>query len=308
MTVARSTQKKSKGRATARAKSSLKISKVAVIYRPHKPEALKLAQDLVEWLGIAGVKVFSRIGQNGLKGTKKLASERVIADLDLIVVVGGDGTYLKAVQLLNGCPVPILGVNLGYLGFLTETRVDELYQALELALKGRLKVHTRAMLEVTVQGKARKPQRYLALNDIVIERGQVSQLINMAVLSYGHLISDIKADGLILSTPTGSTAYNLAAGGPILHPEVHAVVVTPICPHSLTNRPITLPDNHVITVRINEAYQKAVFMVDGQRREDINVKDVITVRKSDNRHLMLSLPYHNYLDLLRAKLKFGQRD
>lgn len=285
-----------------------KIATVAVVYRPHKPEALKLAQDLTSWLKLAGVRVFSRPGQNGLKGTQKLNSERAIENLDLVVVVGGDGTYLKAVQLLNGRPVPVLGVNLGYLGFLTETRIDELYKALESALKGKLKVQMRSMLEVTVQSKSRKSQTYLALNDIVIERGPVSQLINMAVMSDGHLISDLKADGIILSTPTGSTAYNLAAGGPILHPEVKAVVVTPICPHSLTNRPITLPDHHVISIRINEAYQKAVFMVDGQRREDINVKDEITIRLSEKKHVMLSLPSHNYLDLLRAKLKFGQRD
>jgi NAD+ kinase len=296
-------------------RSSSSIRHVLVAYRPHKPEAFKLAEDVAGWLKHAGLHVWSRPGQKALKQTKNIKSPKQLDDLDLVVVVGGDGTYLKAVQLLKGRLIPFLGVNLGALGFLTDTRIQELYHALDLALRGKLKQYQRTMLDVEVQAggrnsKAKKAPTtsYLALNDIVIERGPVGQLINLGVYSGKHLVTDLKADGLIISTPTGSTAYNLAAGGPILHPDLAALVLTPICPHSLTNRPIVLPAHMPLDIRITEAHQKAAFVIDGQRRVDVAVEDEICIQISQKKHLALQLPEHNYFDLLREKLKFGQRD
>lgn len=300
-------RKKSDNRATT------SIRHVLVAYRPHKPEAFKLAEDVSGWLKQAGLNVWSRPGQKALKGTKNISSPKQLDQLDLVVVVGGDGTYLKAVQLLEGRLIPFLGVNLGALGFLTDTRIKELYHALDMALRGKLKQYQRTMLDVEVKGRTSKSKKsstasYLALNDIVIERGPVGQLINLGVFSNRHLVTDLKADGLIISTPTGSTAYNLAAGGPILHPDLAALVLTPICPHSLTNRPIVLPAHMPLDIRITEAHQKAAFVIDGQRRVDVVVEDEICIQISQKKHLALQLPEHNYFDLLREKLKFGQRD
>ncbi len=305
-----------KGTSKAARVTSTHLKNVLIAYRPHKPEAFKLAEDVAGWLRHAGIKVWTRTGQKTLKGSKSLTRPQELDRIELVIVVGGDGTYLKSVQLLAGRPVPVLGANLGSLGFLTDTRIEELYHALDLALRGKLKRHERILLEVEVNHKRSKRgralttpgQAYLALNDIVIERGPIGQLINLGVYSREKLVTELKADGLIVATPTGSTAYNLAAGGPILHPDLEAIVVTPVCAHSLTNRPITVPASVDLNIRITEAHQKAAFVIDGQRRVDVAVDDDILIRVSDKKHLALQMPDHSYFDLLREKLKFGHRD
>lgn len=281
---------------------------VCIVYRPSKPEAFAAACDLVEWLRIHKITAYSSADEKLIPGTRKLTNQKQIEALDLVVVLGGDGTYLRTVQLLNGLQTPVLGVNLGSLGFLTETRVDDLYKCLDLAMNGKMVVRERAMLAVSLERKGRLERESLALNDVVIERGPTSRLINLSIFSDNSLISELKADGLVITTPTGSTAYNLAAGGPIMHPETPAIAITPICPHSLTDRPITLPDNRVITIRVNEPVQKAVFMVDGVALKEIDERDVIKIQRSPKIHAMLTQPENDYFDILKTKLNFGQRN
>lgn len=292
----------------AQMSQSSRIKNVGIIFRPRKPQAAQLANEIVEWLKAKNVNVYTHGPYNKLKGTRRLKKGSGAKKLNLFIVVGGDGTYLKAVRLINGYDIPVLGINHGSLGFLTESPATEVFKTLERAISGRLKLQTRSMLEVTIKKNGKKPATHLALNDIVIERGPVSRLISLGIYSDNNLITELKADGLIVCTPTGSTAYNLASSGPIVHPEVKALVITPICPHSLTNRPVTIPDHQVITIKVTQSTQKAVFMVDGLKCADIRDADEVVIKKSKQLHHRMVAPTSSYFDILRAKLKFGQRD
>jgi len=257
-----------------------------------------MASELSEWLLKKNRASYSLTDQE-LPHSESLKD---IAQIDLIIVLGGDGTYLEAVRRLNGLKKPILGINLGSLGFLTVTPADEMYSMVERTLNNELHIRPREMLEVQWED-----QKATALNDITLERGGQIQLLNLSVYVDDHLVSHLKADGLIFSSPTGSTAYNLAAGGPILHPEVNAFAMTPICPHSLTDRPIIFPDDLSISVEITKSDQIATLTTDGQKKAELRGGQKVIIRKAACSHYVLRLKSHNYFDLLKEKLKFGQR-
>lgn len=274
-----------------------KIRKVAVVIRPDTQEAEAAGAKVAAWFHDRGVKVFSHPGQR-IKGTQKLENKN---DLQLVVVLGGDGTYLAAIRMLDGARIPVIGFNMGSLGFLTFTRAEDLLPTLKKAMEGRLEVHSRAMIRVK---KAGERKSYLALNDVVIERGPQSRLINITVSVDQMPINSVKADGLIIATPTGSSAYNLAAGGPLLHPDANALVVTPICAHSLTSRPFVFPDDRNLVFKLEE---KAVLTVDGVQVAGLNAGDKVTVQRDENDHLFLRKAGVNYFSIIREKLKFGER-
>jgi NAD+ kinase len=184
--------------------------------------------------------------------------------------------------------------------------VDEVFEVLESALNGKMKKEPVALMSVQV--KTIHVQKFIALNDIVIERGQSTHLLNIGMYWDGDLVTETKADGMIISTPTGSTAYNLAAGGPILQPNVHAIVATPICPHSLTSRPIIFPDDKTLSVKILGQKRAGTLSIDGQRRADINEDCEILIQRHKLEHIVLRKSSHNFFSLLREKLKFGERD
>lgn len=281
-----------------------KIKKVAIVYRRSTPQALALAKDLSRWLHERKITVFSHPTQK-LNDAKPVGSPK---DLDLVVVLGGDGTYLEAVRMLNGERVPLLGVNLGGLGFLTVTRVQNLFPMVELALAGKLEVKQRSMIHVEVRSASKVKAEFSALNDVVIERGPASRLIDISLTVDKLPITAIKADGLIVSSPTGSTAYNLAAGGPILHPEVNAIVVTPICPHSLTSRPFVFPNERRLQFQIlGDRASRAVLTIDGIKKATIGRNDEVWIDRDSSDHLFLRKVGHNYFSLLKEKLKFGER-
>lgn len=283
-----------------------KIENVAIIYREQSPRALTVAKEVCEWLRAKKINVFFQKDKCTELKCGVVETPEQKKNLDLVLVLGGDGTYLEAVRFLADQQVPVLGVNMGSLGFLTENRVDELYDVLEETLKGKMKTQTISLLEVVVKGP--KKESFIALNDIVIERGQNTHLINFGVSWNGDLVAETKADGLIISSPTGSTAYNLAAGGPILQPDVHAIVVTPICPHSLTSRPMILPDDKDLSVRILGEKRAGILSIDGQRRADISEDFEILIHRHKHPHLVLRKSSHNFFTVLREKLKFGERD
>ncbi len=284
------------------------IKNICITYRPQSPKALKLAQELSTWLVKKKYSVFSHPDLTPLPEAKMLDEPSQVKTLDLMVVLGGDGTFLRGVRLLSGEPVPILGVNLGSLGFLTETKVDDLYDALELALKNKMVPMQRTALQASISMGKGKKVYYQALNDVVVERGPNSRLIDITIQSGAHLVSNVKADGLIIASPTGSTAYCLAAGGPIVHPAVKAITITPICPHTLTNRPIIVSDELPLSLKLHQQLDKAVVMVDGQRCEDLTTESELTISKAKNPVVLLSLESRNYFDILRSKLSFGQRN
>lgn len=274
-----------------------KVRKVAIVVRPDTKAALEAAEKVRGWFADRDIKVFGFAEQK----IKTLPSVEDPDDLQMVVVLGGDGTYLAAVRMLEGARVPLLGFNMGSLGFLTFTRAEDLTSTLKAAIDGKMELQSRAMIRVK---KGRDKKTYLALNDVVIERGSNSRLISIKVSVDGMPINSVKADGLIIATPTGSSAYNLAAGGPILHPDANAFVVTPICAHSLTSRPFVFPNDRVIVFSNGE---KAVLTVDGVQSASLAAGEKVTVQRDENDHLFLRKSGINFFSIIREKLKFGER-
>ncbi len=281
-------------------------SHIALAYRPGGP-ALKLAVKLASWLKKKQFSVYTLPEQKVIAGTSLIKQSKQLEKLSLVIALGGDGTYLRAARLLAGRTVPILGVNLGSLGFLTGTSAEKLFEMVSEALGGELELEPRAMLEVQVRKNRKTVLSDLALNDVVIERGSLSQLINLVIKTGSTLVSELKADGLIISSPTGSTAYNLAAGGPLLHPEVSALAVTPIAPHSLTSRPLIFPDKIKLSFRLKGDNQRAHMVVDGRKVLDLSSAHEVLISRSRKDHYFVRHPKKDFFVLLRDKLKFGDR-
>lgn len=284
------------------------IKNVAIIYREQTPRALFVAKNLCEWLQKKNLSVFFQPGKRGDTQCTELDNKDLISKLDLVVVLGGDGTYLEAVRFIGDHQIPVIGINMGSLGFLTEHRVDELYEVLELALSGQMKPQPISLLKMILCKGKEQCEEFLALNDAVIERGQNTQLLNIGIYCDDVLVTETKADGMIISSATGSTAYNLAAGGPVMHPDVHAVVITPICPHSLTTRPMILPDDRILTVRILGEGNSGRVSIDGRWRADIDSSYEIQIQRHSLQHYVLRRSSHNFFSILREKLKFGERN
>jgi len=284
--------------------------RIALVYRLATPAAVNLSKALADWLVDRGYPVLTAPAQKKVPGTQLLKTSEEMRKMGLVIVLGGDGTYLRAVRLLEGHPVPILGVNLGSLGFLTPTRADQVFEVVEHTLKNKMQLVPRAMLEIEVIRKGKKILSSRGLNDVVIERGNQSQLINIALHSEDMLVSEVKADGILVSTPTGSTAYNLAAGGPLMHPNTRALVVTPICPHSLTSRPLLMPDDRDLRFQIISDPRTGIcgrLVLDGQIVSNVFSDDEMIIRRSQQVHWMVREPGHNEFLLMREKLKFGDR-
>lgn len=289
-------------------KLSLKSNKkIALVYRIHSSEAVRMAKKISERLKKKKYDIYTAPEQKTITGTKPVVSSNELKDMSLIIVLGGDGTYLRAVRLLHGHPVPILGFNMGSLGFLTSHPVGEVFELIDQTLKNNMVLESRTRLHTLVQLKSGKKVSFDALNDIVIERGSFSQLISTSVYCGKNYVNDIKADGIIISTPTGSTAYNLAAGGPILHPEVKALVVTAVAPHSLSSRPLIFPDHLKLMLRLEPQTSAAHLIIDGQKVLELSPEDVVTISRCEKDHLMIRKPDHNFFGLLKEKLKFGDR-
>ncbi|HEY0156098.1 MAG TPA: NAD(+)/NADH kinase [Thermoanaerobaculia bacterium] len=238
---------------------------------------------------------------------RALPKEELGRDSELLITFGGDGTLLSVARHAPE-HVPIVGVNMGTLGFLTEIRVEEFPEVLELVLDGGFEVEPRVTFTVSVSGPGRDSnKRYRVLNDCAINKSAVARIIEMKVSVAGLFVSTFRGDGLIVATPTGSTAYNLSAGGPIIYPTMNAVVITPICPHMLTNRPLVLPDELDIEIGLATPDSKDIFLtLDGQEGFEISDRDRVCVRKSEERVLLVQSPDKNYFDVLRNKLKWGE--
>jgi NAD+ kinase len=284
------------------------IRTVGIISRPRRADISKVVPPLLEWLIARGVKVFVDPETAASIGT--VADERPREELpglaDLLIVLGGDGTLLAAARLENARNVPILPVNLGGLGFLTSVTLGELYAILDQVFAGENRISERVMLGVEVTRGGNTIERQRALNDAVINKGAVARIIDFELTINGEFICCYKADGLIISTPTGSTAYSLSAGGPIVYPSVEALVVTPICPHTLTNRPLVVPDAGRIEVGFN-GDERVYLTVDGQVGRQLEPGDrVVVVRAGEKLHLVRPAR-QTYFEVLRDKLKWGNR-
>ena len=287
------------------------MNTIGVLARPDLREAAPTLAGLVDWLSEKGVRVCldeatASLGDRGLAASCLVASGRDMAGLaDALVVLGGDGTLLAASRLLDK-EIPVLGVNFGSLGFLTEITLDELYPALEGVLGGGYEHEERRLLRTVVRRRDRPDVTTDVLNDVVITKAGPSRIIEVDVTVDGSFVSSFRADGIIVSSPTGSTAYNLAAGGPILHPTLPAVVITPICPHMLTNRPLVVGDEARIEVRLRAARDVEVYAaLDGQETFAFADGDHVVVTGSPRRLKLVKAPGRDYYQVLRTRLKWG---
>jgi NAD+ kinase len=221
-------------------------------------------------------------------------------------VLGGDGTMISTARLLGSREIPILGINYGSLGYLTEFRIEEMFAALEAVLAGNYSVDPRVLLEVEHMRDGVKIGGGRVLNDVVLNKSVLARIIAIEVWLNDFFVNSFRADGLIVSTPTGSTAYNLSAGGPIVYPSMNAIVLTPICPFTLTNRPIVVPDSAEITLKLRQENEDVALTLDGQIGYQITADELVLIRKSRTTFNLVQPPNRNYFDVLRDKLKWGR--
>ncbi len=287
------------------------IKTVGVVVKPNHNEAWVTACELAEWLEKRGVQLIGEpYAANGRPNDQGSAPDDGEMsgrfDADLMIVLGGDGTMISTARLIGDRQVLVLGVNYGSLGYLTEFRIEEMFPALEAILAGTYEVDSRVMLraghfrddELLAQGRV--------LNDVVINKAALARIIEIEVELDGQFVNSFRSDGLIISTPTGSTAYNLSAGGPIVYPSMNAVVITPICPFTLTNRPIVIPDSAEIELKLVSEADDVVLTLDGQTGYAMTAGDRVVIRKSSTTFNIVRPTNRNYFDVLRNKLRWGR--
>src|SRR6202790_3686717 len=292
------------------AANNKKIHTVGIISRPRREDIARVVPPLVNWLRAHDVQVVCDSETGGCIGAiagDTRGRENLAACADLLIVLGGDGTLLSAARMAVERKVPILAVNLGGLGFLTTVPQDEIYVILEEIFANKHRISERVMLEAEIVRGGAVIRRQIALNDAVLNKAALARIMDLELRVDGEYVTTYKADGLILSTPTGSTAYSMAAGGPIVYPTVEAFVVTPICPHTLTNRPLVIPDSATIEVEF-KAGDDAVFLtLGGQIGIELVRGDHIRVRKAAEKLLLVRPAKKTYYEILRNKLKWGER-
>lgn len=283
------------------------MKRIGIICKPGMTEPAEILGDLLPWLIGRGFQVFldAEVAQAlGMEGYPR----SVIPDhSEAVVVFGGDGTMLSVARLVCEKGIPILGVNLGGLGFITEVLVAGIYEAMEHVISGRYTVEERLMLTASVFRKKERVANYTVLNDVVINKGALARIIDLETCVDKAYVTTFKADGLIVSTPTGSTAYCLSAGGPILYPTTGCIVLTPICPHTLTNRPIVLPDKAVVEISLKSVAEDVFLTMDGQVGFSLKQRDRVVVEKSPFKTRLLIPDESDYFKILRTKLGWGER-
>ncbi|MGI8668241.1 MAG: NAD(+)/NADH kinase [Aridibacter sp.] len=283
------------------------IKCVGIVVKPNHKEAWETACELSEWFGDSGIKVLGKPRQENEVCDIETAETRDFKELaDLIVVLGGDGTMISTARLTGKREVLVLGINYGSLGYLTEFRIEEMYDASDAIFEGNFAIENRVMLDAEHGRNGECLMTGRVLNDVVINKAALARIIEIEVELNEQYVNSFRADGLIVSTPTGSTAYNLSAGGPIVYPSMNAVVLTPICPFTLTNRPIVMPDNSEITLKLINNSEDVVLTLDGQIGYELKPQDVVKIRKSATSFNLVQPPNRNYFDVLRNKLKWGR--
>jgi NAD+ kinase len=292
-----------------------RLTRVGIVAKRGLHASAEHLDRLATWLNARGIEPVFETDTAPLAraagGAAVRSREELPRDVQLVIVLGGDGTLLSMATRIAHAEreTPILGINFGSLGFLTETRIDELYTSLEACVNGTAAIDERAMLRADVRRAGASFDSRIVLNDVVFTKAALSRIIELSVSVSTGLVTKVKADGLIVATATGSTAYNLAAGGPIVHPRVDALVLTPIAPHTLTNRPIVIPGNEVIEIRpqIDQSMDDIFVTYDGQSGYQLQHGDVVSIRQSDRKLRLIKAPARSYFEVLREKLKWGER-
>lgn len=281
---------------------------VAIVSKPHKQELARILPELIAWLSRHGYEpLLDREGGAFFSGGPIVdRSEMPRHSPSLVIVLGGDGTLLSVARIFAATGTPILGVNLGYLGFLTEIRLADLYATLDGWCNDCHSLDARAMLHAALWRGGKEYASFEALNEVVVSKGDIARMGDFAVELDGKAVARFRADGVIVSTPTGSTAYTLAANGPILTPDVDALVVTPVCPHLLTLRPIVVRGESMLTVRVEGMPSHSLLTVDGQQAVDLLLGDEVRCRRSGNTVNLVRLSESGFFEALRNKLSWGE--
>ncbi|HRI02489.1 MAG TPA: NAD(+)/NADH kinase [Pyrinomonadaceae bacterium] len=277
------------------------IRSVGIVVKPNHPEARATAGELSAWLRTKGIDQAGEVIEAGTSDT-----ENSTVDADLIVVLGGDGTMISTARLIGSGDVLVLGINYGSLGYLTDFRIEEMFPAIEAIIAGDYEIDSRVMLEAELLRGDERQAAGRVLNDVVINKAALARIIEIDVHLNELFVNSFRADGLIVATPTGSTAYNLSAGGPIIYPSMNAVVMTPICPFTLTNRPIVIPDAAVVELMLKEENEGVFLTFDGQTGHRMKAGDRVVIRKSEATFNLVQPSHRNYFDVLRDKLKWGR--
>lgn len=281
------------------------IKRVGIVVKPNHAGAWQTACELSEWLEKRNISLIGKpyAGTGKREGVHR---EKFNSDVDLVIVLGGDGTMISTARLIGDHEVSVLGINYGSLGYLTEFRIEEMFPALEAIFEGHYEIDRRVMLHVEHRHADELLAKGRVLNDVVINKSALARIIEINVNLNGLFVNSFRADGLIVSSPTGSTAYNLSAGGPIVYPSMNAVVLTPICPFTLTNRPIVVPDTAEIELLLVNENEGVVLTLDGQIGHPMSADDRVLIRKSRTTFNLVQPPNRNYFDVLRNKLKWGR--
>jgi NAD+ kinase len=289
------------------------IRRVGVLVKPNHPEAVKTLCRLLEFFTARGVALVATprgdrelIERETGCALEVLEQDELAASVDLIVALGGDGTMIATARLLDNRHVPVVGINYGTLGYLTEVRVEEMADALDAILAGDYRLDRRLMLAAELWRGDVRLMRNRVLNDVVISKSALARIIEIETRLDTQFVNLFRADGLIVSTPTGSTAYNLSAGGPIIYPSMSAVVITPICPHTLSNRPLVVPDTAEIEVTLRTPKEEVALTLDGQVGFPLEANDRVRITKSRTTFNIVQPLNRNYFEVLRGKLKWGR--
>ena len=276
---------------------------IGVLANCRKPEAAEILKRLSSKAAERGLQLVTCNEAGRLLAQSVRVSNRTFAQkIDVLLALGGDGTMLKAVRALQGRDIPVLGVNIGSLGFMTSVTQDNLERAIDVLVKGNYTTSTRAIAECSLMRRGKKIGEYRALNDVAIGWGNSSRVVNLELSIDGESVTSYVCDGMIVSTPTGSTGHSLSAGGPILHPETPVFVINLICPHTLSNRPVVISDRSVVSVRVVETAKKLLLSVDGQEEQSIVAGDQLEIRRSVKGVRFIHLPGYSYFSVLRQKL------
>ncbi len=293
------------------------ISSVGIFTKPHRSDDIRLIlESLIPWLEKQGISVYLDIdGSKTLPSKTGWSKEEIVRLSDLVLVLGGDGTLLAAARVVaeqqidkpkSTSPPPILGINLGNLGFLTEVQTSEVFDVLTKILDGHYATEMRLMLMTRIIRHGQSISESHVLNDVVINQGSKARLVEFDIYMDSLFVTSLKGDGVIFSTPTGSTAYNLSAGGPIVYPEMDGIIMTPICPHTLTHRPLLLPDKIRLEILIKKG-DSVIVTFDGQVDHPLIAGDLIEITRSPAMTTLIVSPDRNYFEILRDKLKWGDR-
>lgn len=289
------------------------IKRIGIVLKPHQPDALRTICDIVSWSAERGLSIVGtaelereRIEHETGCAVRTLPEEQLAGAVDLIMVLGGDGTMIATARMIGDAEVPVMGVNYGGLGYLAEFRIEEIFSALESIREGNYRLDKRVMLAVELLRGSEQVTRNRVLNDVVINKSALARIIEIETYLNNQFVNSFRADGLIVSTPTGSTAYNLSAGGPVIFPSMNAIVVTPICPFTLSNRPIVVPDSAAIELRLKTDNEDVALTLDGQVGFPLQVEDRVLIKKSATTFNLIQPMNRNYFEVLRTKLKWGR--